>query len=197
MPTETIILSGLLPATPQRVYDAWLDAKGHTAMTGSKATVESKEIGGRFTAWAGYIEGTHVALEPGRRILQSWRATDFPPDAPESYLEVKLEPEAGGTRITFRHTEVPAKQAPGYLKGWRDYYLKPMARYFGGAAEPRKAAGKGSAKPAAKKTAVKKTAAKKASARATPKRAAAKKGVTRKPAARKVAKPGARRSGKR
>lgn len=140
MPTKDIRLSGLLPATPQRIYDAWLSAAGHTAMTGSKATVESTAIGGRFTAWSGYIEGTHVALEPGRRILQSWRATDFPPDAPESYLEVTLEPAPGGTRITFRHSDVPAKQAAGYLKGWKDYYLTPMAKYFG--APPRKSLAK-------------------------------------------------------
>src|SRR5512138_2541880 len=109
MRTQTIKLTTLLPATPQRIYDAWLDAKGHTAMTGSKATVESREIGGRFTAWNGYIEGTHVALEPGKRIFQSWRAADFPRDAPESYLEVKLAPAPGGTRLTLRHTELPAK----------------------------------------------------------------------------------------
>lgn len=180
MPTETIVLSGLLPATPQRIYDAWLDAKGHSAMTGSKATVESKEIGGRFTAWAGYIDGTHVALEPGRRILQSWRATDFPPDAPESYLEVRLAPEDGGTRITFRHTEVPAKQAASYLKGWKEYYLEPMARYFAAAGKP---AGKRG--PAGGR------------ARSTGKKAAGKKAVARRPAQRKGSRPVGRKRARR
>lgn len=166
--TETITLSGLLPATPQRIYDAWLSSKGHTAMTGSKATVESTEIGGRFTAWAGYIEGTHVALEPGKRIFQSWRASDFPVDAPESYLEVKLEPAPGGARITFRHTELPSKQAAGYLKGWKDFYLKPMARYFGKAIPKKKVAAKKKATP-------KKKAA--ASRKAPPGKKAARKGA--------------------
>jgi uncharacterized protein YndB with AHSA1/START domain len=138
MATKEMKVTGFLPAPPRRVYDAWLDAKGHGAMTGSRATVESTEIGGRYTAWAGYIEGTHIALEPGRRIFQSWRATDFPADAPESYVEVTLEPDAGGTRITIRHTEVPERQAAAYRKGWTDFYLKPMARYF--AAPGRKAA---------------------------------------------------------
>lgn len=131
MPTKDIRLSGFLPATPARIYAAWLSAAGHTAMTGSKATVESTAVGGRFTAWNGHIEGTHVALEPGKRIFQSWRAADFPRDAPESYVEVLLAPAPGGARVTIRHVDLPAKQAAGYLKGWKDYYLKPMASYFG------------------------------------------------------------------
>lgn len=150
MATKEIRLAGFLPAPPRRIYDAWIDGKGHTAMTGSRATVESAEIGARFTAWNGYIEGTHVALEPGRRIFQSWRASDFPEDAPESYLEVRLEPAPGGTRITFRHTDLPAKQAAALLQGWKDYYLKPMARYFGKAAAP-KAAGRKAGAGAAKR----------------------------------------------
>lgn len=171
MPTSDIRLTGLLPATPQRVYDAWLSAKGHTAMTGSRATMESTEIGARFTAWNGYIEGTHVALEPGRRILQSWRANDFPPDAPESYLEVTLAPAPGGTRITLRHWDLPAKQAAGFLKGWKDFYLKPMAKYFGETAK-RAPGGKGSATKEAKKKAAKE--------KPGPKRPSRRAGATRK-----------------
>jgi len=167
VPTETLVLSGLLPATPARIYQAWMDARDHSAMTGSKATVESGAVGGRFTAWAGYIEGTHVALEPGRRILQSWRTTEFPPDAPESYLEVKLEPAPGGARITFRHSDVPAEQAAGYLQGWKDYYLKPMARFF--AAEAKRGAKKRGAKKGPARGAAKKKPAKRVVKRAKPK----------------------------
>jgi uncharacterized protein YndB with AHSA1/START domain len=131
MPTDTIELSHLLPATPERIFAAWLDAAEHAAMTGSPATVESAEVGGRFTAWDGYIDGSHLALEPGVRILQSWRSHDFPADALDSLLEVRLEPAPGGTRVTLRHSDLPEGQGPALLEGWVEFYFVPMGRYFG------------------------------------------------------------------
>lgn len=130
MPTDTIELSRILPATPDRIYLAWLNGPDHTAMTGGKATVASTEVGGAFTAWDGYIDGVHVALEPGRRIVQAWRTDDFPADAPESHLEVLLEPAPGGTRVTIRHADLPEGQGPAVLEGWDEWYLEPMARFF-------------------------------------------------------------------
>lgn len=192
MPTETIELSRFLPAPPLRVYDAWLDAADHSAMTGGKATVESCEVGGRFTAWDGYIDGSHVALEPGVRIAQSWRSDDFPADAVDSLLEVRLSPEEDGTRITIRHADVPEGQGPGLLEAWDEYYLAPMEAFF--RAEVKAArAGRGKRKGASKRKAGKKAAPKARAAKraVTPvsrprkKATARRKAPARKPAARK------------
>jgi len=145
MPNESIELSRILPARPRRIFDAWLDAAEHTAMTGGAATIESADVGGRFTAWDGYIDGSHLALEPGRRILQSWRSEDFPPDAVDSLLEVRLAAARGGTRVTIRHSDIPAGQGVSYLQGWDEHYLDPMERYF------RKATRSGKALPTKRK----------------------------------------------
>lgn len=186
MATDSIELSRLLPATPDRIYLAWLNGPDHTAMTGGKATVTTTEVGGAFTAWDGYIDGVHVALEPGRRIVQAWRSDDFPADAPESHLEVLLEPAPGGARITIRHTELPAGQGPAILEGWDEWYLAPMERFF--AREARRRAGKGGAarapgKKPARRATRKPAAAKARPARSTARRAAAK--VRARPAPRR------------
>jgi hypothetical protein len=56
---------GVLPAEPLEVYRAWLDSAGHTAFTGAQAEVQA-QVGGRFTAWDGYIEGRTLQMEaPG------------------------------------------------------------------------------------------------------------------------------------
>jgi len=196
MPTETIELSRHLPAPPLRIYDAWLDAADHAAMTGGKATVESREVGGRYTAWDGYIDGSHVALEPGVRIVQSWRSDDFPADAVDSLLEVRLAPEDDGTRITIRHSDLPEGQGPGLLEAWDEYYLTPMEAFF--QAEVKAARGaRGKRKGAARKKAGRKAAAR-GTAKAAPKARAAKKAPTpkRKASAKKKAparKPAARK----
>jgi hypothetical protein len=116
-------------------------------MTGSRATVASNDVGGAFTAWDGYIDGVHVALEPGRRIVQAWRSDDFPADAPESYLELLFEPAPGGSQVTLRHRDLPAGQGPGLLAGWDEFYFTPMERFFLAEAKRRG----GTAKPSARK----------------------------------------------
>jgi uncharacterized protein YndB with AHSA1/START domain len=191
MPTDQIEIARILPATPEQIYAAWLDADAHGAMTGGPATVESTEVGGRFTAWGGYIDGSHLALEPARRIVQSWRSDDFPPEALDSRLEVLLEPAPGGTRITLRHTDLPEGHGPGLLEGWDEHYLEPMRRYFERAARgpARRAPARAKAKVAAKpprKPGARRLAARKVTARPATRKAAVKP-ANRKAAARPAA----------
>jgi len=138
MPGESIETEAVLPATAKRIYDAWLDADDHASMTGGAAASEGAVIGARFTAWDGYIEGRHLLLEPGRRIVQAWRTTDFPAGAADSRLELRLSRTARGTRVTILHSRIPPSQGASYREGWREHYFEPMRRFF--AAEARRRA---------------------------------------------------------
>jgi activator of HSP90 ATPase len=129
MKSESITMSTTIPAAPKAIYDAWMSSKGHAAMTGSAAKVAAK-AGGTYTAWEGYIFGTTLELEPGKRIVQSWRSTDFADDAPDSRLEVHLAAAKGGTRVTLKHSDLPAGSAAEYKKGWIEFYFAPMKKYF-------------------------------------------------------------------
>jgi activator of HSP90 ATPase len=122
-------LTDVVPATPQQVYDAWLDSRGHSKMTGSKAKAAGAE-GALFSAWGGYIKGRNLTREPGRPIVQSWRTTKFARKDPDSQIEVLLDTLDGGTRLTLHHTNVPDGHT-GYQKGrWQEHYFEPMKRYF-------------------------------------------------------------------
>ncbi len=127
--TETIQCSTILTASPERIFKAWLDSQAHSAFTGSIAEIDP-EIGGRFSAWDGYIEGTNLELEPFRRIVQAWRTTEFPENSPDSLLEVLLEAAEGGTRISLLHSQIPDGQGASYAQGWEQYYFEPMREYF-------------------------------------------------------------------
>ncbi|MHB8878583.1 MAG: SRPBCC domain-containing protein [Myxococcaceae bacterium] len=129
MPTESFEVFHVLPARPERIYNAWLDGDEHGRFTGGGATVDPM-VGGSFTAWDGYIVGKNLVLEPHRRIVQSWRSTDFPEGAPDSKLELLLDEEGNGTRITLRHSNLPEGQGKGYQDGWSEHYFVPMTRYF-------------------------------------------------------------------
>ena len=122
-------LKAIVPAKASVVYKAWLSTKGHSAMTGSTAKVIGK-VGGKFSAWDGYIFGTTLELTPNERILQAWRTTEFPEEAPDSRLEIILEEVKGGTEITLAHSNMPDDQVEDYRQGWEDFYFKPMMEYF-------------------------------------------------------------------
>ena len=111
-------LTDVIPATPQQIYDAWLDSRGHTKMTGSAARAKPVE-GATFSAWGGYIKGKNLNLEPARRIVQSWRTTKFAKQDRDSQIEVLLEPVPEGTRLTLHHTNVPDGHAGYQDGGWR------------------------------------------------------------------------------
>ena len=175
-------LSAFIPAPPAVVYHAWLNGRQHSAMTGAKATSQAR-VGGKFTAWSGYIFGQHLELVPDCRIVQSWRTTEFPEDCPDSRLQVDFAPEAGGTRLTLIQSDLPAGEAERYQVGWQQFYFEPIQRHFerlglksSAVSEPLAATGKARArqpaaarpgKPVAKRTA-KKTARKSRKAPAKP-----------------------------
>ena len=122
-------ISDIIPAKASEIYEAWLSSEGHSAMTGSAAQVDGK-VGGKFTAWDGYISGTTLDLKPGQRIVQAWRTSEFPDDAPDSRVEILLEEVEAGTKLTFIHSDMPNGQAESYRQGWHDFYYKPMKEYF-------------------------------------------------------------------
>jgi uncharacterized protein YndB with AHSA1/START domain len=111
------------------VYRALTAPVEHASVTGDLSTGEAVE-GGSFTTFSGYASGLHEKLEPGRLIVQSWRTTEFPDEAPSSRLEFVLEPVPGGTEVTMTHSEVPAAQAESYRQGWIDFYWIPLRAHF-------------------------------------------------------------------
>jgi activator of HSP90 ATPase len=126
---EKIELSTILPVGPEKLYRAWLDSAEHTAFTGGAAIIEP-QVGGAFSAWDGYIQGVTLVLEPYRRIVQTWRTTEFPEASADSRLEVLLEEVEAGTKLTLIHSEIPAGQGEDYRQGWVENYFNPMEEYF-------------------------------------------------------------------
>ena len=132
MVTESIRVFRVFPVPPERLYQAWLDSAEHARFTGGDAAIEPT-VGGAHSSWDGYIWGRILELEPGRRILQTWRTSEFPDAAEDSRLEILFEPEGRGTRLTLIHSEIPEGQRGRYESGWEDFYFEPMAKYFGAA----------------------------------------------------------------
>lgn len=126
---DSFCVSKVIHTSPETVFFAWLDSTAHSAFTGSKAVIDPAE-GGKFTAWDGYISGQTSLIEASKRIVQSWRTTDFAQDDIDSTLELLFEPAVEGTKLTICHSNLPEGQGNSYKSGWIDYYFEPMGKYF-------------------------------------------------------------------
>ena len=127
--TTTITQKEFIPARPDEIYDALLNEEKHSAFTGAKATCD-RRVGGKFTAWDGYISGINLKLENGRRIVQEWRTTEWPKGYKPSLIEFTLKPKGNGTEVHMRQSNIPASQAAGYAEGWVEHYWTPLKKYF-------------------------------------------------------------------
>jgi uncharacterized protein YndB with AHSA1/START domain len=128
--TTTIVQHVFLQATPEQVYDAWVDPALTAAIIGGECT-GAPRVGEKFTAWNGYIKGAHKELVRGERIIQDWTTTEWPKGADASRLELQLVGVGGGTEITMTHSLVPSEQAEEYRQGWIDFYWTPLRAHFG------------------------------------------------------------------
>jgi activator of HSP90 ATPase len=126
--SETIHLSIIIKATPHEIYEALMDSEKHSAFTGSKANI-SREVGGTNTAYDNYIAGRNVALTIDRKIVQDWRAVDWP-EGHFSLVTFELSPIPEGTRIDFIQSNLPEGTEDEFTQGWTENYWEPMKAYF-------------------------------------------------------------------
>ena len=127
--TTTIIQKVVIPASPEEVYDAFIDPRKHSEFTGSEATCDPT-VGGKFTAWDGYISGRNLELEKGKRIVQEWVTAEWPKGYALSILELTFRRVKGGTQVRMVHSHVPVEQADDYRQGWIDNYWDLLKDYF-------------------------------------------------------------------
>jgi activator of HSP90 ATPase len=124
----TFELKKIFKATPNEIYDAWLDSGKHSEMTGGEAVCSQKEKD-PFSAWDGYIFGENKKLIINEEINQSWRTTEFKDSDKDSELIIKLKAVNEGTELTLIHNNIPEGQSD-YEIGWEEHYFEPMALFF-------------------------------------------------------------------
>jgi activator of HSP90 ATPase len=126
---DSFKLTATFGVSPAKLYSAWLNAEKHADMIDADAVIRPI-VGSSFNMWNKYITGTIEGLFPKYKIVQRWRTADFPPDAPDSILELLFDDYKGGTRLTLIHSQIPKGQGRLYKQGWIENYFEPIKGYF-------------------------------------------------------------------
>jgi len=138
---EAIHQEIVFKAVPGRIYDALTDAREFQKMEAQSAAMKSvdarahppvisREPGGAFSLFGGYIVGRQIELIAGQRIVQAWRAMGWGPGL-YSIARFEFAPEGSTTRVVFDHTGFPAGNAEHLAAGWKSNYWEPLEKLLG------------------------------------------------------------------
>ncbi len=127
---KNLITAASLPATPELLYDMYLDPHAHAAFTGAPVEIEPR-AGAPFRAFEGSLSGTILHLEPKRLIVQTWRSIHFSHDDIDSVLILTFLPEeASGARVELAQINIADSDFAGVSHGWEKYYWTPWRAYL-------------------------------------------------------------------
>jgi activator of HSP90 ATPase len=126
---QTITFPGALP---REVYSLIMDARKHSAFTGSKVTMSNK-VNGKFKMFDGYCSGFNIELNEGKKIVQGWYfKEDGWPEDHYSICTFIFEKIPSGTKLIFTQTHIPEHKVDTLKEGWKLYYWQPMKAYLAG-----------------------------------------------------------------
>ncbi len=126
---KNVILAASLPATPDRLFDMYLDPAVHAAFTGLPVTIDVRP-GAPFLAFNGQLSGTILHVEPKRLIVHTWRSANWSASTIDSVLILSFWPEQGSGRIELSHINVADDDFAGVSHGWEKYYWTPWRAYL-------------------------------------------------------------------
>lgn len=137
---EAIHQEPTFKASPERVYEVLMDDKQFDKviqLSGvmqsafmakmKKPTEISRDVGGAFTLFGGYIVGRNLELVANELIVQAWRVGNWDRGV-YSVIKFELTKVGGGTKIVFDHTAFPKGDAEHLAEGWRAHYWDPMEK---------------------------------------------------------------------
>ena len=138
---ESIHQEHVFTASRKRVYEALTetsqfnkvvllsDAMKSGMAPGMKPTEISREVGGTFSLFGGYITGRHLELVPNERVVQAWRAGSW--DAGNySIAKFQLVEQGSRTKIVFDHGGFPKGDAEHLAAGWKMNYWEPLEKFL-------------------------------------------------------------------
>jgi activator of HSP90 ATPase len=130
METVTIHQTLIFPTDSLDLYNCIMNARIHSSFTGDEAIIEDKE-GTLFSAFGGYITGQNIVLQRGKKIIQTWKATEEGwPENHFSEVVFLFKNIDGGCELDFFHTDIPTLKAEAIEKGWKEYYWEPLRIYL-------------------------------------------------------------------
>ena len=122
LPESAVRFIRALPASPDKVW-AFLTETTRLPEWYGEGSIEPRE-GGAVLLMGGHIRGVVTAWRPEKFLGYTWNV--FSPGEnisqwPISYIEVALEADGDGTRLTLTHRPIPEAMQKQTAMGWHTW----------------------------------------------------------------------------
>lgn len=127
--TPAVRIERTLSASPERVFDAWLDAEALARFMRPGPTMNcdaanDPRVGGRFLITmlgdGGEVHphtGEYLEIERPRKLVFTWYSKGTAMAASTVTIELAPAP-SGGTHLTLTHVGLPSQSVDGHTQGW-------------------------------------------------------------------------------
>jgi uncharacterized protein YndB with AHSA1/START domain len=116
----------IIPAPPEDVYLALTNPLTIQLWSGDIAEM-SAEPDTEFSLWDGSIAGKNISFELNKKIVQQWY---FGEQEEQSIVTIKLHPDAAGTSVELRHTNIPDVDYDDITDGWNTMYFGALREFY-------------------------------------------------------------------
>ncbi len=127
-------IRGVVGASPEDVFDAFVRADRITQWWGDEAALDPV-VGGayevRWPAMEWTVRGTYTEVAPGEALAFTW-SWDHEPDTPERTVRITFRMAEDGTELTLSHGDYAAtdtEERQSHLEGWQ-HFLPRLQNLF-------------------------------------------------------------------
>lgn len=131
--TTTVTDNEEFRTTGEELYQTFVDPQRLAAFTRAPPKVfEGAKKGGKFELFGGNVSGEYLELEPGKKVVQSWRLAQWPAG---HFSKLQIEFDQNDVdhvtvmRVTW--TGVPVGQEEVTKRNWLEYYVRSIKQTFG------------------------------------------------------------------
>ena len=128
-PARTAVVRRMLPASPDVVYDEWLDPAALAdwmcprparcrnvemqPWVGGRLRIDISDGGAEF-----WVSGEYLVLDRPGLLSFTWSCSTWPDPGLRTVVTVLLEPRGDDTLMTITHTLLPPGLAEQHASGW-------------------------------------------------------------------------------
>jgi activator of HSP90 ATPase len=125
---QEIVFPGVSAA---ELFGIYMTPERHSAAIQSEAKV-SAEPGSAFTAFGeNGLSGRMLHVDPGRAVVQTWRANVWDRGDADSILILNFIDQANGGAIRLVHANVPDQHRDHIAQGWDRMYWQRWRDHLG------------------------------------------------------------------
>jgi activator of HSP90 ATPase len=130
MKAKSFTLSASFPFSSEAVFTAFTNARQIAVWSGQKGKIQPT-IGGKMELFDGWVKGTVLAYESGKRLSFTWKPVEWAKESQSSIETCSFNAIKNGSKLTLKHSGFPNdSELQSHKVGWTEFVFDPLKMYL-------------------------------------------------------------------